>query len=242
MQSCELPSQTKDKIKHEKELLKNDLSAIEKIKGKSLKVAKAAYENLLLKIEEEKNRSERIETKLATLFVLCAVLASFVFSVIGWGVSNLHWVILVSAGYCLLQLICILFAVVDGLRRQAYLSQTIAGLVPVWIATETKQVLKGMKSLTEGFHDFQIKTNRKGTRLEIAHVALKNFLVGIVVLFISSILFSKPQPDAKSIANAVIDVIEKRPNLQEIFKGPKGDTGPPGQPCTIISAGTKKTH
>ena len=209
----------KRQLKKEKVLLKSDVDTIDEMRGKTPEIIGRVYKELLCKVEEDEKRNTRVETKLATLFVLCAVSASLVLSAIGWTAANIHWAVLLMAGYCLLQLVITLHAVTSGLRRQSYSSPKISELVSVWIGDDEAHTIDLMKSVVEGYHEAQGNTNKKVTQLEIAHTAFVNFLFGVVILFAFSLMFSKHQPSTKDMVNTILDEVEKRPQIQELLHG-----------------------
>jgi hypothetical protein len=207
--------------------LQNDLSAIEALHGQSAEVVRTAHADVLDALEKEKERIRTTESKLATLIALSALSATLVLSVNGRGGFTVHWAILLTTGYCLLQLIRILFAALHGLGRRSFSLLSIADLAPTWMGTNT-DLLKVIQSKARQSHEHQQAGNEKVTDLDIAHTALRNFLIGLLALFAVSIIFLPATESIERRVERVVEAIERHPRILDILQGPQGEVGAQG--------------
>lgn len=193
--------------------LRDDLASIESLRGQSVEVVRRAHEDVRDALEKEKERIRTTEGKLATLIALSALSATLVLSVNGRGSLGVHWAIFLTTGYCLVQLIRILFAALHGLRRRSFSALSIADLSPSWTSTDTGHLLKVMRNEIKQIHEYQQAGNEKVTDLDIAHIALRNFLFGLLVLFVVSIMLPPMTDSVEQKVERVIEEIERHPNL-----------------------------
>lgn len=184
-----LPKQVVERNLKDKELLEEDLASIKTLSNKSIEDVRKSYKEVIEIVTEERSRTDRVEGKLATLFVLSAISATLAFSASHFFPSGGHWVVLIPMGYCLLQLLRVLSAVIAGMKRQSYYAVRIKDLIPSLADTDVKHLVTLMKDIVKGHHANQQVTNKKVTALEIAHISVRNFLVGLLVLFIFSLMF-----------------------------------------------------
>lgn len=208
--------------------LQNDLAAIETLRGQSVEVVKKAHEDVLDALEKEKERIRTVESKLGTLIALSALSATLVLSVNGRGGPGVHWTISITTGYCLLQLIRILFATLHGLRRRSFSVLSIADLSPTWTGTDTEHFLNVVQSEVRHSHEHQQAGNEKVTDLDIAHTALRNFLFGLLALFVALIEFPPVTESVERSVERVIEEIERHPHILDALQGPQGKVGPQG--------------
>ena len=218
----------KEREQADESRLQKDLAAIEALRGQSADVVKRAHEDVLDVLHKAEERIRTTEGKLATLIALSALSATLVLSVNGRGGPPAHWTILLATGYCLLQLVGILFATWRGLRRRSFSVLSIADLTPTWTATDTARVLNVIQSDVRRCHEHQQAGNEKVTDLAIAHTALRNFLVGLLVLFVASVTFPPTTESIESRVQRVIEEIERHPNILDALRGPQGEVGPQG--------------
>lgn len=208
--------------------LQNDLAAIEVLQGQSVEVVKKAHEDVLDALEKEKERIRTVESKLGTLIALSALSATLVLSVNGRGSPSVNWTILLTTGYCLLQLIRILFATLHGLRRRSFSVLSIADISSTWAGTDTEHFLELVKSEVKHSHEHQHAGNKKVTALDIAHTALRNFLFGLLALFVALIMFPPRSESIERSVGRMIKEIERHPHILNALQGPQGEVGPHG--------------
>lgn len=196
------------------------LKAADNLLDHSIDTVNKAHEDVLGLVRKEEERIQRAENKLATLFVLSAISASLVLSVNGLASAGAHWVIIVVTGYCLLQLIRLLFATLDGLKRRPFTALTIADMAPVWTNSEYKKnLVQIVRTAIINIHEFQQAGNEKITALAVAHTAFRNYLCGLAFLFIVSIFLS-PEKDTLEIkTQKIIYELQHHPDLLEILRG-----------------------
>ena len=169
---------------------KADLTAIDNLSEHSTDVIKKAHKDVLDMLAKEMERVQTAENKLATLFALSAISASLVLSVNGLASAGTHWLILIVTGYCFLQLICILFATISGLKRNSFSALNIADIASSWTNSDIKHLVRIVHTATKNIHEYQQVGNKKITALAIAYTAFRNYLCGLMLLFIVSIIFS----------------------------------------------------
>jgi hypothetical protein len=208
--------------------LQNDLAAIETLRGQSVEVVKKAHEDVLDALEKEKERIRTVESKLGTLIALSALSATLVLSVNCRGSPVVHWTILITTGYCLLQLIRILFATLYGLRRRSFSVLSIADLSPTWVGTDTEHFLIVVKNEVKHSHEHQHAGNEKVTALAIAYIALRNFLFGLLALFVALLMFPPISESIERSVKRVIEEIGRHPHILDALQGPQGEVGPQG--------------
>jgi len=225
------PVPKEDREKHQQadeSRLQKDIEAIEALRGQSVDAVKKAHEDVLDALEKEKERIRTVESKLGTLIALSALSATLVLSVNGRGGHGVHWTILLTTGYCLLQLIRILFATLHGLRRRSFSVLSITDLSPTWAGMDTENFLKVVQSEVKHCYENQHAGNKKVTALDIAHTALRNFLFGLLTLFIALIMFPPMTESIERSVGRVIEEIERHPHILDYIKGPQGEVGPQG--------------
>jgi len=225
------PVSKEDRVKQQRadELrLQKDIEAIETLRGQSVGAVKKARKDVLGALEKEKERIHTVESKLGMLIALAALSATLVLSVNGGGGRDVHWTILLTTGYCLLQLIRILFATLHGLRRRSFSVLSIADLSPTWVGTETEHLTEIVQREINHSHEHQRIGNEKVTTLDIAHIALRNFLIGLFALFVALITFPPVKESIERNVERVIEEIERHPHILNYLQGPQGEVGPQG--------------
>lgn len=211
------PEQIEKQNLNIKKLLEDDLASIKTLSSKSVEDVRKSYKEVLEIVTEERTRTIRVENKLATLFVLSVVSATLVLSAGHFFSSGGQWVVLIPMGYCLLQLLRTLSAVIDGMKRQSYYAVRIKDLIPSLVDTDVNNLVNLMKDIVNGHCQNEQVTNKKVTALAIAHKAVKNFLVGLSVLFIFLLIF--PQAPENHLYGICKKSVKASTNLEELNSG-----------------------
>ena len=197
-----------------------DLTAIDNLLEQSFDATKKAHEDVLDRLCKEEDRVQTAENKLATLFALSAISASIVLYVNGLASAGVHWLILLVTGYCFIQVICILFATIGGLKKRSYSALNIADIAPTWTNTDIKHLVQIVRTATKNIHEYQQAGNKKITALDIAYTAFRNYLCGLALLFGVSIVFSPEIETVEITTQKIIHEIEHHPRILEILRGP----------------------
>lgn len=208
--------------------VRGDLAAIEALRGESLAAVKKAHKDVVDVLDEEKERIRSVESKLGTLIALSALSATLVLSLNGRGSPIAHWAIFITTGYSLLQLVRILFAALHGLGRRRFSVLSIADRSSTWVDTETKNLLEVVKSEVNHIHEHQHTGNEKVTALAIAYTALRNFLFGLLALFVALIMFPPRTAGIERSVERVIEELERHPHIFNVLRGAQGEIGPQG--------------
>ena len=217
-----VPPKTKDQLQEQEtrdtEREESELKTIDNLLEHSIDATKKAHEDVLELLRKEKERVQVAENKLATLFVMSAISASLVLSVNGLANAGAHWAILVVTGYCLIQLIRLLFATLYGLKRRPFTALTIADMAPLWINSDIKHLVQIVRTATINIHEFQQAGDEKITALAIAHTAFRNYLCGLTFLFLVSIFLSPEKETLEIKTQKIIYEIERHPRILEILR------------------------
>lgn len=219
--------QKENQRKRDEERLQKDLKSMEALCKCDVEEIENAHKDIQNILEKEKEKIVSVENKLGTLIALAALSATLVLSVNSTGNNIVHWSTLLVTGYCLLQLIRILFATLSGLRRRSFPTLTISTLSKTW-GNNKKHLLSILMAQVRHIHEYQEIGNIKVTNLAIAHVALRNFLFGLFTLFLSLIVFQTKTDSIEDTVSRIILEIEKHPKLLSVLEGKTGPAGPQG--------------
>ena len=212
---CQLQKQkTKDTEREEA-----DLAAIDDLLEQSTDATEKAHNDVLDRLAKEEDRVKTADYKLATLFALSAISASVVLYVNGLASAGVHWFILLMTGYCFLQLICILFATIGGLKKRSYSVLNIANIAPKWTSTDIKHLVQIVRTATKNIHEHQQAGDKKITALDIAYTAFRNYLCGLAILFLASILFSQENETLEIKTQKIIYELQRHPEILETIRG-----------------------
>ena len=212
---CQLEKQKRKDTEREEA----DLTAIDDLLKQSTDATKKAHEDVLDRLAKEEDRVKTADYKLATLFALSAISASIVLYVNGLANAGVHCLILLMTGYCFLQLICILFATIRGLKKSSYSALNIADIAPKWTSTDIKHLVQIVRTATKNIHEHQRAGNKKITSLDIAYTAFRNYLCGLAILFLVSIVFSPEKETLESKTQKIIYELQRHPEILEIVRG-----------------------
>ena len=197
-----------------------DLTAIDNLLEHSFDATKKAHKDVLNRLDKEEDRVKTAENKLATLFAMSAISAGLVLSVNGLASSGAHGLIPLLTFYCLMQLICVLFTILNGLKRRSYTMLSIAELAPSWTDTDVNHLVPVVRSATNNVHEYHKAGNDKITALAIAHAAFRNYLCGLTLLFVFSIFLSTEEETLEIKTQKIIHELQRHPHVLEILRSP----------------------
>ncbi|MGH9429269.1 MAG: hypothetical protein ACRD2L_23550, partial [Terriglobia bacterium] len=141
-------------------------------------------------LEWEKERRQSVEARLTTIMGLSSIAGTIVFGGIlaqAAGALNVHkvwlrWAMVLGGLYLTMQLCNAIMAAVRGLSRKSYLTLTVADLLPSPGEDRFIYMRRRIAKYREEFADHRLKNDEKVTQMAVAHRAMKNFLVGLLLL------------------------------------------------------------
>lgn len=187
-------------------------------------------------LEAEDSRRQGVEARLTSILGLFTIAGTIVFtSIVAEAVGTLRapntfsrWTFALGAFYLALQICCALLAALVGLGRRGYEMPTPRNIFP---AAEESSAFHERERITNCLRilaDHQQRNNDKVTQMAVAHRAMKNFLVALILfaaIGTAAAIRAKPSDDA------LIEALKKDHELNEMLRGPqgvKGDQGPAG--------------
>lgn len=191
----------------------------------------AAVADSLALLEAESTRRQSIESRLTSIvgFVALAstialwLLGAQLAGTLGRGRSIATFVLL---SYLVVQLVRAGLASVDGLRRRSFRSVTVG----LYFEQDNLRELVSERVACAFQHEEIV--NGKVERLAVAHRALKNFLIGLLLL--TSVVgwrFCTAGPPSSTVSNEALDMIRGNRELRDELRGepgPEGSRGPTG--------------
>jgi predicted Zn-ribbon and HTH transcriptional regulator len=223
----------KEKEKQE-EILSDALQTVEKMADRpddDLQLALEKCQDLLSK-EEEHRKS--IESRLTSIVGLASVAAAITFGAFASQASKssnpsfLAVAITSLSAYALLQLICAVFASVQGLKKRGYLEPLPKDILPGRAENQAYYLCRQMNLCITRAHYNEIATRQKLDQMAVAHRAVQNFLGGLLALLIAlSALIFWPLPHEDEGQKLILK-LRSDPKLLEMLRGPRGQQGPPG--------------
>ena len=140
-------------------------------------------------LERERHRQQSIEVRLTTVVGLSSIAGSIVFgAMLTNNLHNapilLHRLILSCLLYLILQIASAMLAGVRGLERQPYTEMTFEAILPSPDEDRSHHLQRQIRECFDILIQNQDRNNAKVTQMAIAHCALKNFTVGLLILAI----------------------------------------------------------
>lgn len=208
-------------------------------------------------LESEDSRRQGVEARLTSILGLFTIAGTIVFSgILAQAVGTLRaptpflrWTLALGTYYLALQICCALVAAVVGLGRRGYKTPTTRN---IFFPSGESPVVHTRDQITNCLHvlaNHQQHNNHKVSQMAAAHRAMKNFIVALILfaaIGTAAAVTTRPSDDA------VIQVLKKNRELNEMLRGPqgpKGDpgpAGPKGDPGTSVApasaSNSKTTH
>ncbi len=222
----------KDAIERHETRLAGEVAAVEALDSEqALRDCLDAYSKL---VDEEDARRQGVEQRLTTMIGFCSIAATVVFSVIlaeASGTINISNGVLrvaatLSAVYVACQVCFASFAAVRGLERQGWetlrpvdVTQDHGENISLYLRRRANRYLQ-----IHAQHELQ--NNRKVTYMAVAHEAIKNFIVALVVFAIVGAAFSLLAPGKHE--SGLVEQLKRNKDLRELLRGPQGPQGPQG--------------
>jgi hypothetical protein len=129
--------------------------------------------------------------------------------------------------YIVVQVVCASLAAVRGLKRRPYLEPSADGLLPYPGENKSSLTRRQMREYLSAASDHYANNSTKVEEMAIVHVALRNLILGIMILLPVLVLefFFAPK---RSIETELIRQFGTDSKVRELFRGPVGERGPQG--------------
>jgi len=189
-------------------------------------------------LAQEDGRRQSVDTRLTTIVGLSSIAGTIVFGSMltqpqtfrsPHGVAG--WLLALGPLYLTLQVCSAILAAVLGLGRRGYLTSTPMDVLPTRDEPPSVHLRRQVTSCVHMLADTQARNDEKVTQMAVAHRAIKNFLVGLLVLGALATwrtLTTAPGDD-------ILDRLKQDQQVRELLRGPQGpigSPGPKGDPCT----------
>lgn len=178
-------------------------------------------------LDREQERRQGVDTRLTTIVGLSSIAGTIV---VGAMITprSLHGVfgllLMLALFYLALQLCSAILGAVLGLGRRGYRASMPEDVLPAAEA-QTVHLRRQIRSFVATLADHRALNNEKVTMMAVAHRAMLNFLVGLLVLAVIGIvqaLTIKPTDD-------LLQRFRGDHELRELLRGPIGNPGPQGE-------------
>ncbi len=200
--------------------------------GEQLTLCLASCKDLLV---AEHDRRQSVETRLTTIIGLSSIAGTIVIGTMltqRAGANNVLEPFLLL--YLALQVCSAILAAVFGLGRRGYLEATASDVLPDGAETSGVYLRRQIGTCLDVLRDDRELNNEKVTYMAVAHRAMTQFVVGIVLLALLGTWHSF----TGTAQDELVDRLRIDHALQELLRGPQGAPGAPGPagaPCTTIS-------
>jgi hypothetical protein len=186
------------------------------------------------RVQSETDRGQGVEGRLTSILGLSSIAGTIVFgSILAAATGAVHaqrvelqWIICLGAIYLTVQLGSAIFAAVRGLARRHYYSESAPEILPTATEVHPAYLKRRIRSRSEELIDRQERNNEKVTQMAVAHQALKNFVVALLLFAVVGTLYGV----RASGSNDTIELLKKNKQLLELLRGPEGNPGVPGPP------------
>lgn len=195
-------------------------------------------------LDEDNDRGQSVEARLTSLMGLSSIAGTVLFSglvaeatgTISAPSPLFRWGMALGAFYLTLQLCSAILAAVRGLSRKSYSVATSAVVLPGKGEDDAEYLRRRILWCLQTLVGRRPQTNAKVTQMAVSHCAMKNFLVGLLLVA----LFCGGFAVSRNPGNDTIQMLQKSQKLYDLLRGPqgpagpsgpKGDPGPPGHDC-----------
>lgn len=179
-------------------------------------------------LDDEQARQQSIDARLTTITGMSSIAATVVFGTLLTSIPQSHsvllWLLLATLAYLIMQLVCAMLAAVRGLERRSYAIMASADLLPA--SGESKEVhqRRQVGQLLSILAQNRDANDDKLTNLAVAHCALKNFVIGLVVFATVAGIHHLTEPQADQL----VARLKADKALYELIRGPQGPSGATG--------------
>jgi len=187
-------------------------------------------------LDEDKDRRQSVESRLTSIMGLSSIAGTVVFGgIIAQATGTIHspstrfgWGMASAALYLTLQLCSAILAAVRGLSRKTFAAENSDSVLPQIGESEFDHYRRRAKTCMQILIQNRRQTNAKVTQMAVAHRAMKNFLLALLLIALAGAAFAvRTQGN-----NDIIETLRKNHELTELLRGPRGLAGPKGEPGT----------
>ena len=179
-------------------------------------------------LDDESQRQQSVEGRLTTIIGLSSIAGTIVFGTMLTNIprtpSVLSWLMLLSLGYLILQLVSAMHAGVRGLERRAYDTMPFTDLLPSGREASTHYYRREIQEFFAILAQNQDQNNAKVTQMAVAHRAMKNFIGGLVIFAVLASIHHVVEPPSDELVNR----LKADHALRELIRGLQGQPGPAG--------------
>jgi hypothetical protein len=182
-------------------------------------------------LAQEDGRRQSVDTRLTAIVGLSSIAGTIVFGGMltqpqafrsPHGVAG--WLLACGPLYLTLQVCSAILAAVVGLGRRGYFTSTPTDVLPTRDEAPSVHLRRQLASCLHTLADTQVRNDDKVTQMAVAHRAMRNFLVGLLVLGALGTwraLTMAPSDD-------ILDRLKRDQVVRDLLRGPQGPIGGPG--------------
>jgi hypothetical protein len=189
-------------------------------------------------LDQDKDRRQSVESRLTSIMGLSSIAGTVVFGgILAQATGTIHspsttfkWGMASAALYLTLQLCSAILAAVRGLSRKTFEAENSDSVLPQIGESEFDHYRRRAKTCMQILIQNRGQTNAKVTQMAVAHRAMKNFLLALLLIALAGTAFAVRSQGS----NDIIETLRKNHELTESLRGPQGLAGPkgePGAPC-----------
>lgn len=190
-------------------------------------------------VEAEELRRQSVEARLTTIIGLSSIAGTVAFGGLVAGTAGnlrphglaIRWLVMLGALYLILQLCSGILAAVRGLSRRSYLSRSAGDILPDKGEARSVYLRRQIGWSLRFMTDCRAMTNAKVTQMAVAHTAMRNFVLGLVLLSLLCLPFAVSTKSESDLT----ETLKQNHELRELLRGPQGPpgpSGPKGEPCS----------
>lgn len=189
-------------------------------------------------LEAEDSRRQSVDGRLATIVGLSSIAGTILFGGM-WAAATgtLHsdnraiiWAMAGGGIYLALQIGRAVLAAVEGLSRRDYGALGPSDVLQHQGEDQSSFARRRARKCLDLLADHQLQNNEKITKMALAHRALQNFMVALILLsFLGG--WSAVTAPARG-QDQLIENLKRDQRVIELLRGPQGPQGPKGDPGT----------
>lgn len=191
-------------------------------------------------LEAEEKRRASVQTRLGSVIGMASVAISVTFAVAGLvfkettATTPFLFVFSLSAValYVGVQFMVTVLAAVRGVQRAGAMGLTAEDVFRNRDETKARYKKRIIGVLLVRLQDIDESTNHSITQMAVAHTALRNACVGVllaIAILGTAVVWRSANSDGTDIQQKIIEKIRSDPNLADYLRGPQGPQGQPGQ-------------
>jgi hypothetical protein len=183
-------------------------------------------------LDKEEQRRQGIDARLTSILGLTSIAGTVAFGGFFLGTTgtsrvqsrSLRWLAIAVGCYLVLQICAAILAAVRGLSRRAYSYFTLPDLIPRQGESSADFASRKALGTLDLLSDHETQDNEKLTQMACAHLAMRNFLFGLIAFTGIAVIAGA----TAGASDELVDRLKKDHNLYELLRGPQGPLGIPG--------------